>query len=62
MLGHVTSSYWSANLGRAFALALVQRGRARTGESVWVPLEQRTVRARIVEPVFWDKDGSRQNV
>jgi sarcosine oxidase subunit alpha len=61
MLGHVTSSYWSANLGRGFALALVQRGRARTGQAVWVPLEQRTVRARIVEPVLWDKEGLRQH-
>ena len=32
MLGHVTSSYRSAELGRPFALALVKGGRSRVGE------------------------------
>ncbi len=61
MLGHVTSSYWSPNLARGFALALVKGGRARIGESVWVPLEARMLRAQIVEPVFWDKEGRAQH-
>ncbi|HUF21066.1 MAG TPA: sarcosine oxidase subunit alpha family protein [Burkholderiales bacterium] len=61
-LGHVTSSYWSENLGRSFALALVKSGRARIGESVWVPLAGKTMRARIVEPVFWDREGRAQDV
>lgn len=61
-LGHVTSSYWSENLGRSFALALVKSGRARIGESVWAPLEGKTLRARIVEPVFWDREGRAQDV
>jgi sarcosine oxidase subunit alpha len=60
MLGHVTSSYWSANLGRSFGLALVKGGRARIGESAWAPLADKTIRVRIVEPVFWDKEGVRQ--
>ena len=34
MLGHVTSSYRSAALGRTFALALVASGRERIGETV----------------------------
>ena len=61
MLGHVTSSYWSANLGRSFGLALVKGGRARIGEWVWAPLQTRTLRARLVQPVFWDKDGARRD-
>jgi sarcosine oxidase subunit alpha len=61
MLGHVTSSYWSANLGRSFGLALVKGGRARIGESAWAPLADKTIRVRIVEPVFWDKEGARQH-
>jgi sarcosine oxidase subunit alpha len=61
MLGHVSSSYWSANLGRSFGLALVKGGRARIGEWVWAPLEARTLRAQIVEPVFWDKEGARRD-
>jgi sarcosine oxidase subunit alpha len=60
-LGHVTSSYWSANLERAFALALVKAGRSRIGQALWAPLENRTVRARIVEPVFWDRAGARRD-
>ena len=35
MLGHVTSSYFGARIGRSFALALVEGGRARHGEPVW---------------------------
>ena len=38
MLGHVTSSYRSAALGRTFALALVKGGRTRIGERVRAPL------------------------
>src|SRR5262249_4211796 len=35
-LGHVTSSYFSANLGRSIALALVAGGRARMGQTLHV--------------------------
>jgi sarcosine oxidase subunit alpha len=60
MLGHVTSSYWSANLGRSFGLALIRGGRARIGQWAWAPLANKIIRVRIVEPMFWDKDGVRQ--
>ena len=59
MIGHVTSSYFSANLGRAIALALVEGGRARHGHSVMVPLERVVVPARICGPRFLDPDGAR---
>lgn len=59
MVGHVTSSYRSACLGRSIALALVKGGRARLGEIVHVPLERKTVRARIVRPTFYDLEGAR---
>jgi len=63
MLGHVTSSYWSACLGRSIALAMVQGGRERMGEQVEVPLaDGRVLRARIASPVFLDAEGARQNV
>jgi sarcosine oxidase subunit alpha len=52
MVGHVTSSYFSPNLGRSFALALVKAGRSRLGTDIHVPLEGRAACARIVEPVF----------
>lgn len=60
-IGHVTSSYWSPNLGRSFALALVIDGRQRIGTSIFAPLESRSVKIKIVEPVFIDKEGERQN-
>jgi sarcosine oxidase subunit alpha len=60
-LGHVTSSYWSANLGRSFGLALLKAGRARVGEWLWAPLEEHALRVRVVEPVFWDREGRAQN-
>ena len=59
MIGHVTSSYFSANLGRSIALALVEGGRGRHGEPVTVPLERVVVSARITEPRFFDPDGER---
>ena len=36
MLGHVTSSYFSPNLERSIAMALVKGGRNRMGERLWV--------------------------
>jgi sarcosine oxidase subunit alpha len=59
MLGHVTSSYYSPNCGRSIALALVKDGRNRMGETVYLPFEDRTIRARVGEPKFFDPEGKR---
>jgi len=59
MIGHVTSSYFSATLGRSIALALVRGGRRRHGERVMVPLERSVMSARITEPLFLDPEGAR---
>jgi sarcosine oxidase subunit alpha len=61
MIGHVTSSYRSAALGRTFALALVVAGRGRLGERVLAPLGDRTVAATISEPVCYDPQGARRD-
>jgi len=61
MLGHVTSSYRSAALGRGFALALVKGGRTRIGETVVAPLGDTLIEATITEPVFYDKEGARRD-
>lgn len=61
MLGHVTSSYFSAELGRPFALALVKNGRARIGEVVHVPYNGTLVRAQIGETVLVDPEGARRD-
>jgi sarcosine oxidase subunit alpha len=60
-IGHVTSSYLGARIGRSFALALVKDGRARHGDPVWAPLPGRTVAARICAPLFYDPEGSRRD-
>ena len=63
MIGHVSSSYFSACLGRSVALALVKGGRARTGETVFAPLAGgKVLSATIVSPVFYDAEGAKQNV
>ena len=61
MIGHVTSSYFGARIGRSFGLALVENGRARHGERVWAPLPERTIAARICAPVFYDPEGARRD-
>jgi len=61
MIGHVTSSYRSAALGRSFALALVRGGRARIGETVWLPLPDRTVAATVGSSVLFDPEGTRRD-
>jgi sarcosine oxidase subunit alpha len=61
MLGHVTSSYRSAILARTFALALIKDGRNRIGETLLAPLGDRTIRATVTEPIFYDKEGARRD-
>jgi sarcosine oxidase subunit alpha len=61
MAGHVTSSYRSAALGRTFALALLERGRERIGETVYAPLGDRTVPVLVTDPVFYDPEGKRRD-
>ena len=61
MIGHVTSSYWSANLGHSIALAMINGGRQRHGDHVELPLQQGVVRARVCAPVFFDPSGARMH-
>jgi sarcosine oxidase, subunit alpha len=61
-LGHVTSSYHSAALGRSIALALVSGGRARIGETLYVPTTTNgEVAVKVTSPVFYDPEGARLN-
>src|SRR5207245_5810477 len=61
MVGHVTSSYRSATLGRTFALAMLQSGRERLGRTIYAPLNGHTVAAIITEPIFYDKENVRRD-
>ncbi len=61
--GRVTSTYHSANLGRGIAMGLVHRGPERMGEVLEFPkVDGTVVKAKIVEPVFYDKEGTKQDV
>jgi sarcosine oxidase subunit alpha len=62
MLGHVTSSYWSENCGHSIALAIVEGGRSIKGQTLYVPMIDRTIEVEIVDTVFVDQDGGRLNV
>ena len=59
-IGHVTSSYMSPNVGRSIALALVEGGLSRMGESLVVRTHDgRTENVTVTGTVFFDKEGER---
>lgn len=63
MVGHVTSSYYSPILDSGFALAVVQGGHQKLGETVYLPMaDGQTHEAEIVSTVFYDPKGERQHV
>ncbi|MEU8381555.1 2Fe-2S iron-sulfur cluster-binding protein [Streptosporangium sp. NPDC048865] len=61
MLGHVTSSYRSAALGRTFALALVSGGRDRVGERLYVPVGEELLPVTVTHHVLYDPEGARRD-
>ncbi|MDH3762770.1 MAG: sarcosine oxidase subunit alpha family protein [Gammaproteobacteria bacterium] len=62
MVGHVSSSYYSACCGHSIAMALVKGGRDRMGETLYAPLANgRVIEATITEPVFYDKVGEKSS-
>jgi len=58
-LGHVTSSYLSATLGRSIAMGLVAGGRARMGETLYVAGGRGEVAVEVTASVFYDPSGAR---
>jgi sarcosine oxidase subunit alpha len=61
MLGHVTSSYHSAFLGRSIAMAVVAGGSEREGQTLHAWARGRAVPVKVVNSVFVDPKGERQN-
>jgi len=61
LIGHVTSSYYSAVLGHAVALGMVAGGRSRVGQTLHVPMPDGNVAVKVVAPVFYDPKGERLN-
>ena len=62
MVGHVTSSYRSDAMGRPIALALVEGGHERMGETVHIPMPDRTIAATITGTVFVDPENTRLKI
>ncbi len=61
MVGHVTSSFWSATLGRSFGLAMVKGGVERKGQTLYAFAGADAVPVTIVDPVFYDREGARRD-
>ena len=61
MVGHVTSSYYSPNLDRSFALALVKGGINKKGYKLFAPQLNKTIEVEITSPVFIDPSNERLN-
>ncbi len=58
MLGHVTSSYYSPNLGRSIAMACIKDGKALKGQTLdFAMLDGSCQKAEVVDFVFYDKEG-----
>lgn len=62
MIGHVTSSYWSEALGRSIAMALIEGGHDLQGRTLHVPMEGRTIAAKVSGVTFYDPEGQRLKV
>ncbi|HTI03124.1 MAG TPA: sarcosine oxidase subunit alpha family protein [Acidisoma sp.] len=63
VLGHVTSAYRSAVLDHPIALAMLEAGRSRHGETLHVPMAKGgAIAVKVVPPVFYDPEGARLDV
>ena len=61
MLGHVTSSYYSPNLSKSIALAVIKSGKKLNGKKMLVPMKNKTIKVTITGTVFLDKENKRLN-
>ena len=63
MIGHVTSSYMSPHLGRSIALALIEDGRRRIGDTLYARTPEGHAQAvTACAPAFLDPHGARARV
>ncbi|WP_343525511.1 sarcosine oxidase subunit alpha family protein [Sphingomonas sp.] len=61
-IGHVTSAYHSATVDAPIALALVRGGRQRLGETLHIPMPDGPIAVEVVQPIFYDPEGTRIDV
>ena len=59
MLGHVTSSYYSPNLNRSIALGLLREDSIHNNPVVGIYADGKKLRAKVVDPVFYDRTGAK---
>ena len=58
-IGHVTSSYASVNAGRSIALAMLEDGFARMGETVWADMpDGRRIAAKVGGTMFLEEKSN----
>ncbi len=63
VIGYVTSTYFSPTLKRSIAMALVEGGKdLMDSELKFKTQHGKTILAKVVDPVFYDKEGEKQNV
>ena len=62
MVGFVTSSYDQGTVGQPIALALIEGGQDRMGETVYIPMLDRTIAAKIVSTIFVDPENNRLKI
>lgn len=62
MVGHVTSSYDVGTTDQPIALALVEGGHGKMGDTVYIPMPDRTIAAKITATVFVDPDNTRLKI
>jgi sarcosine oxidase subunit alpha len=61
LLGHVTSAYASSVLKAPIALGMVAGGRARIGQTLFVPMPRGEIAVEVTSPVFYDPEGTHIN-
>jgi len=61
MLGHVTSSYFSPNLKKSIALALIKNGKNLKGKKLYIPMKKKVIEVTVADTIFLDKEGKRLN-
>jgi sarcosine oxidase subunit alpha len=61
LIGHVTSSYASSVPGHSIALGLIAGGRARLGQTLFVPMPEGDLEVEVTSAVFYDPTGARIN-
>ena len=61
MLGYVTSSYFSPNLNKSIALAVVKDGKNMRGKKLFIPMENKNISVTVANPVFFDKKNEKLN-